>query len=179
MALKSELFDASKLPLPDSFDCGGCDFGKIATAWIKCADPTDSALEDMRSRQTAVFLYFEDDGTLVGFGSIGLTTYKVNRVKQTWSIIPHLGIDARFRKKPDNGPWQDRYASQIVFDLIESCIAEHATETLTLKVHKDNAGAIRLYEKHGFSWYDGKIDARGYRRMTGSLRALSSSARTY
>ena len=170
MALKSDLFDASKLPLPASFDCGGCDFGKIATAWIKCVDPTDSAIADMAARQTAVFLYFEDDGTIVGFGSVGLTTYTVKHVKHTWSIIPHLGIDARFRKKPDNIPWQERYASQIVYDLIETCREEHGTDTLTLKVHQANLGAISLYEKHGFTSFDKKLDARGYRRMNLSLR---------
>lgn len=165
MALTSELFDASKLPLLSNFDCGDCDHGKIATAWIKCVDPADSALSDMAKRQTEVFLYFEDDGTVVGFGSVGKTTYNKKRVRHTWSIIPHLGIDVRFRRKPDGVAKRDRYASQILDDLIEICRDEHGTDTLTLKVEHTNVGAIRLYEFHGFTVLSDKLDSNGYRRM--------------
>ena len=103
MVFRAESFDATKLPLLANFDCGIDVFGKIATDWIKCVDPADSALSSMRESQsrglfTEVYLYFEEN-ELLGFGSVGTTTRQLKREQQLWSIIPHVGIDIRFRKR--------------------------------------------------------------------------------
>lgn len=101
IALVAELFSNDKLPLAAALNCGDDEWGKVANDWIKCHHPDDSALSSMRDRQTQVFLYFkQDDNSLVGFGSLGLTQRKLAGNLCDFSVIPHVGLDTKFHRYP-------------------------------------------------------------------------------
>src|SRR5436309_3230300 len=133
-------FDLACLPLIAALDCGQDQFGKIATAWIKCVDPDDSAIQAKAEKNTDIYLYNTPAGQLVGFGSLGKTKRKIRGVEEEWSIIPHIGIDAQFRGCPPGVPWHDKYGASIMIDLM-ALARDHNTPTLMLYVHKDNSRA--------------------------------------
>lgn len=116
--LVAQRFDLSKSHLVESFSCGDDPFSCIATDWIRCVNPADSAAQSIFERQTEVFLYYLEnalppDGMVVGFGSLGKAPRKIRRAEEVWSIIPHVGVDESFKGKPDGVQWHERYAAQI------------------------------------------------------------------
>jgi ribosomal protein S18 acetylase RimI-like enzyme len=97
---------------------------------------------------------------LVGFASLGTTK------KWPWpeDIRPHVvahhivacGITIEFQGKPP-GPPDERYSTQILDDLIAESrknTDSSISPVLTLFVHPENSGAIKLYERVGFQFYE-------------------------
>lgn len=137
-------------------DCGDEPWSRAATEWIVGSEVWNS----IRKYQTRVWLYRNDAGVIVGFGSLGTT-------RRRWPppggnhanllIIPMLGIDHRFHGQPVDAKF--RYSNQalahIRFEAIEMLQSHRKAGRTTLPllslfVHRDNRRAIRLYEKSGF-----------------------------
>lgn len=127
---------------------------------MKASVAAGGALSDIGDGRASVWLYANDAGELVGYGSLGtIKSWRWPDARKSDKInahhIPMLGIARRFRGKPD-GPPDERYSSQIIDDLIEECRQNpdpDISSVVTLFVHPDNHGAIRLYERHGFAMY--------------------------
>jgi len=123
------------------------------TAYIKASVAERGALWEMGNFGNQVWLYANEAAELVGFGTYGTTSRWIwpedqRNQRVIAHHIPMLGIDRRFRSCPA-GLKNERYSAQIVDDLIEVSRSETAPDIvpiLTLFVHPENIGAIRLYE---------------------------------
>ncbi len=139
------------------FDCGDEPWAKAATAWITGSDVWAS----IKERKTRVWLYRNAVDAVVGFGSLGFTRRRwppPDGGHCNFLFIPMLGMDRTFHGQPPDE--QFRYSRQILSHLRYEALqllSEHQAEKrstlplLTLLVHKDNARAIRLYERYGFT----------------------------
>ncbi len=142
------------LPEVQAFSCGTEAWEVEVAEWIKSRTGENSALEDMRQFGTEVWLYRTPEGSLVGFASLGATTYTWpprSKKKERVSVIPCIGIQDHFKGEPKDAPREERYAYQILDDLI----AEAASRTdryplLVLSVDEENKRASRFYESRGF-----------------------------
>jgi hypothetical protein len=140
-----------------NFDCGNDSWAEAATEWIQGSD----VVESITKRKTRVWLYRNEQDVVIGFGSLGLT-------RRQWpppdgdhanlQIIPMVGLDYRHHGKPPDPNW--RYSRQIISHLRHeaiSTLADHfnarksTLPLLTLYVHQDNAAAITLYQRFGFT----------------------------
>ena len=150
-------FGAHLLPEVEHFYCGNTVCGLNAAKWLKgnTSVTEDCALAVMQNFGTEVWLYKTAEGELVGFGSLGPTTWRIpnsDSPRKLVSIIPWLGIEPRFRRKPEGAPIEDTYAGLILDDLIaEAASHEDRDRFICLCVHRANTGAIRLY-KHFRFW---------------------------
>ena len=137
-----------------NLDCGEDASGRAATEWLHGSEVTES----IKNRATRVWLYRNDAGVLVGFGSLGPSRRRWPPPDGSYSnllFIPMLGIDIHFQGQPP-AP-HPRYSHQILSHLRYEAIQlfdEHQESRsstlpfLALYVHRDNVRAIRLYEKH-------------------------------
>jgi ribosomal protein S18 acetylase RimI-like enzyme len=102
---------------------------------------------------TRVWIYRLEDGTTVGFGSLGKTRW-------TWpegeepanpelSIIPALAIAMAFQGGPQAGTGE-RFSTQIMDHLVAEAYRDD-TDYLVLEVHCQNARALKLYESYSFT----------------------------
>lgn len=139
-----------------SLNCGDEPWSRAATEWLLGSDVWNS----MQKLGTRVWLYRDESGVIVGFGSLGTTRRKWPPPSGEYAnlvIIPMLGIDYRFQGKPADPRF--RYSNQILSHLQYEAIqlfeshqraGRSTLPVLMLYVHRDNARAIRLYEKFGF-----------------------------
>ena len=151
-----ELSEDDRAELLD-LSCGDDEpWSRAATEWMLGSEVWSS----MQKHGTRVWLYRNHRGVIVGFGSLGTTRRKWPPPSGEYTnllIIPMLGIDYRFRGQPADPRF--RYSNQILSHLQLEAIqvfeshqrAGRSTLPLvTLYVHRENARAIRLYEKFGF-----------------------------
>lgn len=103
--------------------------------------------DDTRWRPVGVY----DDQTLVGFAMYGCFAEPEGRV---W--LDRLLIDRAYQG--------GGYGGAAVVALLERLRREYGPQTIYLSVYGENRGAIRLYEKAGFS-FNGELDAKGERVM--------------
>jgi ribosomal protein S18 acetylase RimI-like enzyme len=147
MPLTFEPFVPADVANLGSFDCGDTLGGRMATEWIFCRNDQNSASTSIQ-RGTRVWLYRDDTGNIVGFGSLGPTSRQIAGFTPPIAVIPQFGVDVRFHQMPAGSEWRDRYSAQIFSDLL--CKArELGYRSVFLLVHKDNH-AINLYRKFGF-----------------------------
>ncbi len=153
------------------FHCGESVCALAAAKWIKGhPDETlDCALGAIAGDNTQVWLYRTEEGDLIGFGSIGPTEWRVPTHKSEFkkiSVIPWVAVDSRFQHKPENAAKNERFAVLILRDL-QAEAEEHRDRDryLGLCVHRDNVGAIKLYEWFGF----GKMTKPYRDRQTGII----------
>ena len=75
--LKKTPFTELDLGFPEvqTFSCGGERWDVEVAEWIKSRSGPNSVLEDIERFGTEVWLYRTADGHLVGFSSLGQTTY--------------------------------------------------------------------------------------------------------
>jgi len=143
------------------FSCGDEAWSKHVAEWILGSDVLDSM-----KRGTRVWLFENGKGEVVGFGSIGKSVWRwppPDGARETIVLIPMLGIDVRFQGEPSDPDW--RYSRQIIGHLLAEGqqIAKGGSgdaamqHWLVLMVHRDNARAIRFYDKCGFELIPGVI----------------------
>jgi hypothetical protein len=72
------------------------------------------ALQSIAKHRTKVWLYFDPDNDLVGFGSLGTTKWP--NFPERVSIIPQIGIQSRYHGQP-TGAGETKYSHQILDDL--------------------------------------------------------------
>lgn len=137
------------------FSCGGEPWSKHVAEWILGSDVFDSM-----KRGTRVWLFETEAREIVGFGSIGTSRWKWPLPDGAYTkivLLPMLGIAEQFIGQPSDPEW--RYSLQIIEHLIAEARqlthdwpdgAVDKLKWLALTVHRDNARAIRFYERCGF-----------------------------
>jgi GNAT superfamily N-acetyltransferase len=105
------------------------------------------------NRGTKVWLYVNEAGEVVGYGSLGTTRWKYpesDSAKRDLVIVPAVAIRKQYWGKPD-GLQEERYSSQIVRHLVREAEGwPGQPPALGLFVHPDNHAAAKLYERFGF-----------------------------
>jgi ribosomal protein S18 acetylase RimI-like enzyme len=145
--LFAEPFSPEKRSAVQGFSCGSEPWEHALNEWIK-----GNRAEESMKRGTLVRLYRLHSGELVGFGSIGKCerSWPNNRdERQELSIIPALAIATAFQGKPDGAPFEQRYAFQIMSDLVAVAMT-HGTRILILEVDQRNERAVKFYRRWGF-----------------------------
>jgi ribosomal protein S18 acetylase RimI-like enzyme len=149
-----EFTEADRVRLA-GFSCGDEVWSRCANLWIQGSDVLDSV-----KRGTKVWLFENDVGQTIGFGSVGPARWRWPLPDGSYTqlvIIPMLGLDARFRGQPPDPEW--RYSRQMMSYLINSATVmsqEMAAKSgtpvdwLVMLVHRDNGRAIKFYQDCGF-----------------------------
>ena len=115
--------------------CEKADMSAIAqmeAKYIECPWSQSVLLESFEQSEY-VFLKAEEDGVLVGYGSVQIVFDEGN--------INNIAVDENFRNRG--------IASGILSNIIENS-KQRGVSTLFLEVNEHNAGAIALYEKFNF-----------------------------
>lgn len=154
------------------FDAGTEAWDVAEADWIKASlDSACGAVFDLQKYpETEVWLFRLADGTVVGFGSIGTTTWTLppqGGQKTLLTVIPHLAIRKEFQGGPSQVRKEDRYSRQIMDDLLSRSM-ERPYAMIGLFVHENNLKAIRLYEQYGFEMLPSKV-RKVFRQMVRRL----------
>lgn len=167
--LFADEFTAADQPFLASLSCGDEPWSQAATVWITSSE----VIESIEKFGTRVWVYrsSEADDSVVGFASLAKTGWQKwpppDGKRSRLLYIPQLGLDQRFRGFPADPEW--RYSNQILEHLIgqakdlarqirqEQSPGKHA-DLLTLKVHRDNITARKVYERFGFELLAGFED---------------------
>src|SRR5882724_581410 len=117
-------FKESDLQLPEikGFDCGPERWNVEVATWIKSPVGDNSVLVDMNQRGIEAWLYRTETGELVGFASLGKNQWSLPPPKgpKHWiNYIPFIGIHTKFQGEPKDAARDDKFAYQILDDLIE------------------------------------------------------------
>jgi GNAT superfamily N-acetyltransferase len=144
--LRQRIFSEQCLDELVDFCCGEHPWEEMQERWIK-----EKALETIRKYHNQVWLYYNNNDDLVGFGSLGTTSRPYpppsgNRIKL--AIIPSVAVQIRFKGQPVNDP--PKYSHQIILSLLNLAKTYDDVNLLTLDVHKDNTRAIKFYKRFGF-----------------------------
>lgn len=157
------------LPFLANLDCGDEPWSRAATEWIRGSEVIDS----IENRETKVWIYrnSEADASIVGFASLSVTGWfkwpPPGGKRSRLLYIPQLGIDHRYRGKPASPEF--RYSNQVMEHLIgeakkmavqireDKPLKKHVN-LLTLRVHKDNTAAQKVYKRYGFRLLPGFED---------------------
>lgn len=129
-------------------DCGSETYQSELAVWLQNEAP------DAITRGTRVWLYFNQAGAFVGFGSLGPTNWRYPdpSSKRTGVVlIPAVAVQREFWGKPENVAPQERYSSQILRHLVDE--AGHwpgSPPAVGLYVHPENQAAIKLYQRFHF-----------------------------
>lgn len=167
--LFADEFTATDQPFLADLSCGDEPWSQAATEWITSSEVLDS-IEKFRTR-VWVYRNSEEDESVVGFGSLAATGWQKwpppNGKRSRLLYIPQLGLDKQFRGCPADPEW--RYSNQILEHLIgqakdiakqikdEKPPSKHV-DLLTLKVHRENIPARKVYERYGFEVLEGFED---------------------
>lgn len=168
--LFADEFTAADQPFLAGLRCGAEPWAQAATEWITSSEVLDS----ISKYRTKVWVYRNSDAdeSVVGFGSLaasGDTTWPPPDGKKRSRLlyIPQLGLDQKFHGYPPDPEW--RYSNQILEHLIgeakllaqqiriEKPPSKHV-DLLTLKVHRENTAARKVYERYGFELLPGFED---------------------
>lgn len=144
-------------------------WSKAATEWITSSE----VLDPIENYQTNVWIYrnSKEDDSIVGFSSLATTGWQrwppPDGKRSRLLYIPQVGLDQRYRGFPPDPDW--RYSNQIMGHLIGQAkrLALRIRETkppskhvdlLTLKVHRQNIAAQKVYNRFKFELLDGFED---------------------
>jgi GNAT superfamily N-acetyltransferase len=163
LPLKGKLFTIGDLALADvqAFNCGDLKRDLDVARFLTC-EARD--LIDKPENPLHVWLYRDEDDSLVGFSSLGRSEWcypKPTGIKTAIQIIPNLAVSVDHKGK--------KYSTEILEDTIVEAIArrESVSELLGLFVHIDNPIAIHIYESAKFANYGNPRTYGGdsYQRM--------------
>src|SRR5947209_5714107 len=127
--LKKYRFTEADVELPEvrAFYCGPNRWDVEVADWIRSPSGDNSVIEDMRQRGTEVWLYRTQEDVLVGYASLGENTWSLplpKGPKHLISYIPFIGVAQRFQGEPREADRDDKFAYQILDDLIEYAAAK-------------------------------------------------------
>jgi ribosomal protein S18 acetylase RimI-like enzyme len=152
--LKKYRFREADLDLPEveGFSCGPNHWDQEVAAWIKSRSGDNSVIEDIKRYSIEVWLYRTGEGELVGFSSLGENTWSFplpKGPKHRISYIPFIGVHERFQGEPRAAVRNDKFAYQILDDLIEYTAEKTAARpdlypVIGLSVDQQNTRAIRF-----------------------------------
>ena len=150
--LQAEPFCTSLLHEVADFNCGSDPWQVEVAQWIKDPSIHDCAVNWMK-KGTQVWLYRTEKGELVGYGSLGKAKWNwppPDGPSETVILIPSFGVRDVYQGEPKEGPREDRYAYQIMGDLIGRAQAT-GVQLLGLFVDPRNRRAITFYDRIGFT----------------------------
>lgn len=156
-ALTRVAFRAELLPVVRDFNYGTEPWEKDLAAWM-----FDDCVPAMASG-TKVWLYLNQDGECVGYGSLGpaLWSYpKKNSPRVPVLVIPAVAIRTEFKGQPKDDRSDDprvdgRYSSQIMRQLLLTAFQWPGQfPVVGLFVDPRNTPAIKVYERFGFEKFD-------------------------
>ncbi|MGL6075247.1 MAG: GNAT family N-acetyltransferase [Fimbriiglobus sp.] len=142
------------------FSCGDDLWSRHVSEWLLGSDVLDS-----QKRGTVVWLFETAEKQVVGFGSLGISTWRwppPDGERTKIALIPMFGLATQYHGQPPDPEW--RYSKQIMGHMIAEAqkLSELSSGTdvggpewLVLTVHRDNARAIRFYEQCGFELIPG------------------------
>lgn len=161
--LFADEFTPADLPFLANLHCGDEAWSRAATEWIRGSDVIDSI--EKHGTKAWVYRYSEADDSIVGFASLSATGWMKwpppDGKRARLLYIPQLGLDHKYRGKPASHEF--RYSNQIIEHLLGHALkaAEQIredkppkkhVELLTLRVHRDNIPAQKLYQRYGFEF---------------------------
>ncbi len=162
-----EAFTPEDQPALAHLHCGDESWARAATQWIQGTEVLDS----IDRFETSVWIYRDSDDAIIGFGSLEATGWQKwpppHGKRSRLLYIRQLGIDVKYRGFPPERDY--RYSHRILEHLIVQARkkaieirdskppSKHA-ELLTLKVHRENVPAQKLYRRYGFELLDGFED---------------------
>ena len=117
-------FTADLLEEVHAFDCGQAPWEIDVSEWLK---NRSRALRMIARGRCRVWLYYADDGALVGYGSLGPYDWEwpdLNSPPRTTNHIPYMGVASSYRGEPADALPPLRYASQIMRHLIGQAVIE-------------------------------------------------------
>jgi len=144
------------------FDCGSESWESELVTWIK-ADPTEEqqGLWCAATFQTSIWLYETNLGDVVGYASLGSSTWRLLTAGEKKTkpkliqIIPAIAVQKKFWGEPQGSPPEERYSAQIFADVIsraeERFRLGFGSDSLGLFVHKLNLRAQSFYKRFGFA----------------------------
>ena len=167
--LYADEFSAADQPYLAGLRCGDEAWSMAATEWISSSEVLDS----IENFNTKVWIYrnSEEYGSIVGFSSLATTGWQKwpppDGKRSRLLYIPQLGLDHRYRGFPPDPDW--RYSNQIMEHLIGEAkkyalqirvdkSPSKQVDLLTLKVHRHNIAAQKLYSRYSFELLDGFED---------------------
>ena len=159
-SLKTRQFSEELAATTDvqAFECGEEAWSRDMADFIK----SQRVIDSITRKGNECWLYYREDDTLVGFGTVGKTTWRIpapNGPSVELSIIPAVAVQSGFQGCPKG---QTTFARLIMSDLAAKA-RKHGTDKIGLFVHEDNARAIRFYENIGFGRLTGEF--RNHIRM--------------
>lgn len=145
--LKKVPFTPDLLPKLVTFSCGTEEWQAEVSDWLKLP-PGEGGAADEVADGGRVWLYYNENGEVVGVGSLGVTLQRHpgTGVENTpASVIPYVGLDTKFQGKG--------YSTPILRDLLAEAMADAEQRPIVvLQVHYGNQAAERLYrDKYGFT----------------------------
>jgi hypothetical protein len=133
----------------DSF--GDTVAGRDAADWIRGIGYPTVVSEIRRGTQVWIYRNAEDD--VVGFGSLGLASWKFGPRPQTVQLIPMLAVVAKYHGLPAVGSGSPKYCYQLLEHLLKQAEFNLAISPWpAMSVRPDNIKSIRLCQKAGFEW---------------------------
>ncbi len=131
-----------------NFDCGSESYQSELAGWLQ------NEASAVIVKGTKVWLYFNQAGDIVGFGSLGPTNWRYpepTSKRTAVVLIPAVAIRREFWGKPENVELEERYSSQILRQLVDEAGAWPGNPpAVGLYVHPENQAAIKLYERFHF-----------------------------
>ena len=124
-----------------------------------------------------VYRNAEEDEAVVGFSSLAATGWQKwpppDGKRSRLLYVPQLGLHQAYRGKPPSPEW--RYSNQIMEHLLgqaqklaveirDSKPPSKHVDLVTLKVHRENVPAQKLYQRYGFEFLE-EFDDTEHRTM--------------
>lgn len=159
-------FTADLLGEVQDFECGAAPWETNVANWIKDGR---RALRQIERGRCRVWLYYTDDGELVGYASLGPYDWEwphLDSPPRTTNHIPYLGVASRFHGQPADVPPEWQYSSQIIRHLIGEAIRETQEHPgrvpiIGLYVEPENQRAVGFYRRLGFQAYEKQFVDKG------------------
>lgn len=152
---KIEFVPAKHAALVAKFSCGVTPWALEVSEWLKAPETTLESASRMLKRKLVekVWLFFEEDDTLVGFTSIKKDTWHIEERGNKCQIVylPYIGVSTEYQGKKE--PAQQKSYFKILFEDFLYEAKTRATmkrDLCALHVQKSNEKAIGIYTSYGF-----------------------------
>jgi hypothetical protein len=131
--------------------CGDDIDGRKADDWLQGIG--FPSVQSELKRGTRVWVYHNSADEPIGFGSLGVASWKFDAQVTPVQFLPMLGVFKPFQGKPLPNFGSGKYCEQIIDHLLDEATQSlHVSRWVGLSVRFANGKAVHLYEKAGFQW---------------------------